>query len=134
MDVLQSDLSQPPRLLRVVVVDDEPDHVMAVLAALRAAGFEANGYGSGKAALAGIRDFAPDVVVSDLSMPGLNGWDLAREVRRNAPQSRHPLMIAVTRGQATSADEAMMRSVGFNDFLAKPVDPNALLDLIRKRF
>jgi CheY-like chemotaxis protein len=129
-----SESSQPPRALRIVVVDDEPDTVMTLLPALRAEGFDTRGYGSGEAALNGIREFAPDVVVCDLAMPVMNGWDLAREVRKLWPGSRHPLMIAMISEHAQGADEAMLRSAGFNYHLAKPFDGKVLLNVILHGF
>jgi len=128
----QSD--EAPRLLRVVVVDDDPATVMALVAPLRAEGFDVAGYGSGAAALKALREAPADVVICDLSMPAFDGWDLARELRKDAPRSRHPLLIAVAGAAPSQADRALAESSGFNYYLTKPCDPKRLLQLIQQGF
>ena len=61
-----------------MVVDDEPDTVMTLLELLRGEGYEAEGFASGKAALEGLAEFDPDVIISDIAMPHVTGWTLPR--------------------------------------------------------
>src|SRR6202008_1280848 len=87
--------SRAPNRLRVVVIDDEPDSVLMLLTLLRDEGYEAEGFASGRAALNSLRAYDPDVVISDVSMPTVNGWDIAREVRRIMGESR-PTLIGIS--------------------------------------
>src|SRR3954468_18543315 len=120
------------RQLRVVVVDDEPDTVMTLLALLRDEGYNADGFASGKAALEAVRKLDPDVIISDIAMPAPNGWDLAREVRRLKGDGPRPLMIAISGIYVKSADRILAQMAGFNYFLAKPCDPQVLMALVEK--
>lgn len=131
---LAPQLDQSPRLLRVVVVDDDPATVMTLVSQLRSEGFDVTGYGSGAAALKALRAAAADVVICDLSMPAFDGWDLARELRKDAPRSRHPLLIAIAGAAPSQADRAMAESSGFNYYLTRPFDPKRVLQLIQQGF
>ena len=118
--------SQP---LRVMVVDDHPDTVLTLLALLREEGCDARGFGSGREALRALKEFDPDVVISDVAMPSVNGWDLAREVRQAMGKSR-PLLIAITGQYKKNTDKLLADIAGFNHYLTKPCDPKALLALL----
>ena len=121
----------PPRALRVLVVDDEPDTVMTLLEVLREAGYHAEGFASGVGASQGFRDFDPDVIISDIAMPIVNGWDLARQVRV-AMGNKRPLMIAISGQYTKRADKLLAELHGFNHYLTKPCDPDALLAILEK--
>lgn len=120
------------RPLRVVVVDDDPDTVMTLLGVLRDEGHDVHGYGSGKAGLEAIAQLNPDVVVSDISMPPPNGWDLAKEVRRLKGENPPPLLIAVSGRYTKGSDRILAQISGFNYYLTKPCDPQVLITLIEK--
>src|SRR4051812_34968136 len=124
--------SRTARPLRIVVVDDEPDTVITLLALLREVGHHAEGFGSGKAALAAIAKLDPDVVVSDIAMPAPNGWDVAKEVRRVRGDNPPPLMIAISGQYTKGSDRILAQMAGFNYYLAKPCDPQVLIALIEK--
>jgi len=111
------------------VVDDERDTVVTLMAILRHEGFETRGVHDGKSALAAIAEFDPDVVIADISMPGMTGWDVAREVRKVGNQER-PLLIAVSGIYVKAADRALAQMVGYKHFLPKPCDPRELLSLL----
>jgi CheY-like chemotaxis protein len=118
--------------LRVVVVDDDPDTVITMLALLREEGYEAEGYGSGRAALEAIAKSDPDVIVSDIGMPAPNGWDVARQVRAMKGAGPRPLMIAISGQYTKSADRVLAQIAGFDFFLTKPCDPQVLMALIER--
>ena len=115
-----------------MVVDDHPDTVLTLLtllALLRGEGCEAKGFGSGREALRALQEFDPDVVISDVAMPSVNGWDLAREVRQAMGRLR-PLLIAITGQSTKNTDKLLADIAGFNHYLTKPCDPKALLALL----
>jgi CheY-like chemotaxis protein len=116
-------------LLRVLVVDDDSDTVATLLALLRSEGHEVQGASSGRAALAALRQLDPDVVISDIAMPNVNGWTLARQVRDVMGEKR-PLMIAITGQYVKSLDKVLAHISGFDYYLTKPADPNVLMALV----
>ena len=117
------------RVARIMVVDDEPDTVITLLELLRAQGYHAEGYASGNAALEKLASFDPDVVISDIAMPRVNGWDVAREVRQKMGDKR-PVLIAISGQYTKAADKLLAQLKGFNHYLVKPCDPNILLSLL----
>jgi two-component system CheB/CheR fusion protein len=114
--------------LRVLVVDDEPDMVKTLLQLLRDDGYEAQGHASGEAALKALHNFMPDVVISDIAMPGVNGWALAREIRQR--MGKHPTLIAMTGRFTQDSAKVLARICGFNHYVLKSTDPKVLLELI----
>jgi CheY-like chemotaxis protein len=115
----------------VVVVDDEPDVVVTLLALLREQGYDAEGFGSGRAALEGIARLAPDVIISDIAMPAPNGWDIARHVSEQKG-AKAPLLIALSGRYLKGADRILAQMNGFDFYLTKPCDPQALMTLIEQ--
>jgi CheY-like chemotaxis protein len=118
------------RPLRVIVIDDLPDMVLSLLALLRNEGFDVKGFSSGREALNQMQDFDPDVVISDIAMPSVNGWDVAREVRRAMGDAR-PVLIAISGQYTKGADKALAEAAGFNHYLTKPCDPEVLMSLLK---
>jgi DNA-binding response OmpR family regulator len=119
------------RALRVMVVDDEPDSVVTLLALLRDEGYDAKGFGSGRAALDAVESFDPDVVIADIAMPMINGWDVARAIRRTMGTER-PLLIALTGRYTKGADRVLGELSGFDHYLTKPYEPRVLLAFIAR--
>jgi CheY-like chemotaxis protein/anti-sigma regulatory factor (Ser/Thr protein kinase) len=111
--------------LRVLVVDDEPDSNEVVSAILTVRGAEVR-VGAGVAqALEVMRDWVPDLVVTDIGMPGQDGYSLLAAMRRDAKLSRVP-GIALT-AYASRDDRIRILAAGFQLHLAKPVDPTELV-------
>jgi CheY-like chemotaxis protein len=118
------------RPLAVLVVDDFQDTAESLAMVLRSEGFDARAAYGAAAALATVADWPPDAVLLDLAMPGTDGYALAERLCREA--LRRPLLVAVT-GLGRDADRDHTRAAGFDHHLVKPVDPCALLDLLRAR-
>lgn len=68
---------------RLLVIDDEPNLLRAVAAVLRGEGFEVSTARSGREALVAVAKITPDLIVSDVRMPGMDGFELARRLRRS---------------------------------------------------
>ncbi len=117
--------------LRVLVLDDEPDTVMTLLAILRDEGYEAQGFSHPSEALSHLREFDPDVVISDIAMPVMNGWNFAREVRDRMGEAR-PMLIAISGVYQKGADKIFASMAGYEFFLSKPCDPGVVITLIEK--
>jgi hypothetical protein len=119
----------PARRLRVLVADDNRDTVSTLVALLQAEGYEARGVHRAADVLGAEREFRPDVVILDLQMPDISGYDLARWLRSRYPNSC-PLLIAVSGAFTRPADEQRSRVSGFHYYLTKPYAIGDLLPLI----
>ncbi len=115
---------------RVLVVDDAPDIAELLAMLFRHTGYEVEIAFSAAEALEAAQQEQFDVVVSDIGMPQMNGYELAQALRA-LPNYQSIPMIAVT-GFAMYADQEQALQAGFNAHLAKPVDPRALLDLVKR--
>ena len=112
------DARQRPR--RVLVIDDNRDAANSMVALLQAAGHQVREAHDGEEGLRLAFEFEPDVVLLDLGMPGMSGFDVARELRRRTVQPP-PRIIAVT-GWGQESDRRLTRDAGFDFHLTKPVN------------
>jgi DNA-binding response OmpR family regulator len=115
--------------MRVLVCDDDKDAVASLMLLLQEEGHEVRGVYSGLAVLDKVRDFGPDVVLLDIGMPHISGYEVARALRERYASAR-PLLIAIT-GRSKPTDRTLAQLAGFDHHFAKPYDPNALLALLR---
>lgn len=109
---------------RALVVDDSPDIAEMLAAILRHSGYEATTAYSPSDALSMALTKHFDVIISDIGMPGMNGYELAQTLRQIPEYSATP-MLAVT-GFAMYDDRDRAIEAGFNTHLRKPIDPVAL--------
>ena len=110
----------------VLVVEDEMKIARVVRDYLTDAGFEVIVASSGEAALASARGSKPDLVVLDLGLPGVDGLDVARELRGS---SRVPIVMLTARGEET--DKIVGLELGADDYVVKPFSPKELVARVR---
>ena len=115
---------------RALIVDDAPDVTEMLAILLQYAGYEVVTVYSGAQALSAARAGQFDVLVSDIGMPGMNGYELA-EALRALPDYRATPMIAVTGFTMYEDRDRALRS-GFNAFLTKPINPHDLINLVER--
>ncbi len=115
---------------RILVVDDNYDARTSMQAILRVKGNEVRTARDGLEAVAVVAEFQPDLVLLDIGMPKLNGYDAARRIRDEHP-GRKIMLVAIT-GWGEQQDFDRSRKAGFDDHLIKPIDP-ALLDELLAR-
>lgn len=120
----------PRTPLRVVVADDERDTVLTLMTLLEEEGYQVRGLFGGAEVSRAVRDFQPDAVLLDLSMPGKSGFQIAQEIR-NSPGGELPLLIAISGRYKQGADRILSELAGFDHHVAKPYDLNALLRLLK---
>lgn len=115
----------------LLLVDDDPVNLLVGGETLRADGWTAvQGFGDAEAALAHWQQHGARVVVTDLRMPGVDGLELARQLRQAAGAERpRPWIVALT-GHADPVEAAACRAAGIDELLLKPLEPAALLALL----
>jgi two-component system, OmpR family, alkaline phosphatase synthesis response regulator PhoP len=110
----------------VLVVEDEIEIARIVRDYLRNAGFEVIVVGDGGSAVASVRSAKPDLLVLDLGLPGRDGLDVAREIRR---WSDTPIVMLTARGDET--DRIVGLELGADDYVVKPFSPKELVARVR---
>jgi CheY-like chemotaxis protein len=115
---------------RALVVDDSPDVTEMLATMMRFAGYDVATALSATEAFDAARREHFDVVVSDIGMPGMNGYQLA-EALRALPEYAHTPLVAVT-GFTMYDDRERARASGFDGFLTKPIRPSDLLDIVKR--
>jgi two-component system CheB/CheR fusion protein len=113
---------------RVLVVDDNSDSAESIALLLELNGHDVRMAHDGPAALEIARSFHPQVVVLDIGLPGMDGYEVAKRLRSEAPM-QNVILIALT-GYGQSEDRQRSIAAGFNHHLVKPVDPEVLQTLI----
>jgi PAS domain S-box-containing protein len=113
---------------RVLVADDNKDAADALAMLLELAGHEVRVAHGGRAALSLAQTFRPDVAVLDIGMPELNGYEVAKELRRE-PWGSRMCLVALT-GWGQDEDRQRAQDAGFDRHLTKPVDTDALEKLL----
>lgn len=119
-----------PRALRVVIADDDRDSVLTLMMLFRHEGDEVRGVYAGRNVLGAVNDFDPDVVILDIHLPGLSGWEIARSLREKRGQVR-PLLIGVSGEYVQGSDKVLAQILGFNHYLIKPYEFSDLQILLK---
>ena len=113
---------------RLLVIDDEPNLLRAVAACLRAEGYDVTTARSGRDALVHLAASVPDLIVSDIRMPGMDGYQLASHIRGSSRTALIPIVFL------TAKDETADRIEGFRSgvdaYLVKPFEPDELVAVI----
>jgi PAS domain S-box-containing protein len=113
---------------RVLVVDDNRDLAETAAVLLSASGHEVRTAYDGVSAVATAREFHPDVVLLDIGLPGMSGYEVAKQIRASEPR-RSMLLVAVT-GYGQDADRQRARESGFDRHVVKPLDPATLEKIV----
>jgi len=123
-------LAQPTQPPFVLIVDDHEDSRIIERVVLESVGLRVVEAATGSDGLHVARRFRPSVVLLDIVLPGLDGWDVARALRANET-TRDSVLIAVT-ALDTSIAVSQSMAVGCNDVLLKPVPPAMLLATLQR--
>ncbi len=111
--------------MKVFLVDDNPIALKMLAYALNRAGYEVATAESGSEALSRIPDERPDVVILDIMMPGMDGFEVVRRLRARSDTARLPIMLLTAKDQVQDKVEGF--ACGADDYLVKPVMPDELL-------
>jgi CheY-like chemotaxis protein len=119
-----------PDLKHVAIVEDNPDNQLLIQALLEGR-YATSAYENGAAALEGIPKLRPDLILLDISLPGMDGLEVLRRLRVDPDLAKIPV-IALT-AHAMSGDREKYLSAGFDEYVAKPIlDENVLFGAIEK--
>jgi CheY-like chemotaxis protein len=113
---------------RLLLVDDNVDAVQSLAVLLETDGHEVRIAHDGASALALIESFRPHLVVLDIGLPGMNGYEIAQRIRAR-PEFGAPTLVALT-GYGQQEDRKRARAAGFDHHFIKPADVNALQRLL----
>jgi PAS domain S-box-containing protein len=116
---------------RVLIVDDNRDGARAIARLLRTMGHDVATAFEGCVALERAQDFDPDVILLDLGMPGVDGFQVCQRLRAHAWSRRRPRIVALT-GWGREGDLARTKRAGFDAHLVKPVDSETLEELLEQ--
>ena len=116
----------------ILLVEDNEDNRIIYATALRYAGYEVYEAITGTEGVFQARTNLPDMVLMDISVPELDGWE-ATAILKADPSTKHIPIIAVT-AHALPGDEIRSREAGCDGYLAKPIAPGALLAEVDRRF
>jgi two-component system cell cycle response regulator DivK len=114
----------------VLLVEDNPHNRKIFSGMLTHAGFRVVEAEDGHQALAAMQRELPDIVLMDLSIPGVDGWEVARRLKADA-RTRPVPIIALT-AHAMRGDEERARAAGCDHYLAKPISPKKVVEEVRK--
>lgn len=117
-----------PKRFRILVVDDNHDSALSMAMMLSIMGHETRTAHDGESAVATAESFLPEVVLLDIGLPKLNGYEVAQRIREK-PWGVSMFLIAVT-GWGQDEDRERSSEVGLNLHMVKPVEPSALEKLL----
>ena len=116
--------------LRVLIADDDHDGALTLSTLLEIEGYVVLAVHGGQEALDAAREFRPDVVLLDIGMPKITGYEAARRLRLRYGNDC-PVLIAIT-GWKQASDKILASLAGFDHHVAKPYEPAQLIELLSK--
>lgn len=119
------------KIRRVVCVEDEPEMIDLYRLILNRRGFEVIGAQGGVEGLEAVRQRQPDLVVLDLMMPDMDGWEVYKQLKADA--RTHDIPVIVVTAKAQSVDRVVgLHIAQVDDYISKPFHPQELLDSVEK--
>lgn len=114
---------------RVLYFEDEPDMVDLVKLVLSREGYTVEGASEGGAGLAAIREFLPDIILLDLMMPDMDGWEIYRRIKKDEATKDIPVIIVTAK--VKSINKVLGSEVEkVEDYIIKPFSPRELVDRV----
>ena len=116
---------------RVVYVEDEQEMIELVRLILNRRGFEIIGANGGREGLETIRQLLPDLVLLDLMMPDMDGWDVYQQMKADEATQKIPVIVVTAKAQ--SIDKVLgLHIAKVDDYISKPFSPQELVDSVEK--
>ena len=116
---------------RILCIEDEPEMIDLIRLILGRRGFEVSGATGGKAGLEAVRSQHPDLVLPDLMMPDMDGWEVYQQMKADEATRRIPVIVVTAKAQ--SIDKVLgLHIAKVDDYIAKPFSPQELLTSVEK--
>jgi twitching motility two-component system response regulator PilH len=115
---------------KILVVDDVPSELEIICHILLDAGLDVIRAGDGEEAIARIREKSPDLVVLDVVMPRMNGFEVIRELRGDRKTAQLPVVFCTHKN--TDIDKAWGTDLGADAYLSKPFEPEQLINIVQR--
>lgn len=115
---------------KVLVVDDIPSEQELICRVLQDAGMQVVRANDGEEAIAHIQEDPPDLVILDVVMPRMNGFEVVREVRDNEKTKHLPIIFCTQKN--TDIDKVWGMDLGADAYVTKPFDPKQLIDIVQR--
>ena len=117
--------------MRILIADDDRDSVLTLALLLREEGHVVRTVHSGGEVMNAVRDFDPEVMLLDIAMPLLSGWEIARMIRKQS--ERRVTLIGISGKYNHCADNILCETDAFDHYVLKPYDPQSLIALIAQQ-
>jgi DNA-binding response OmpR family regulator len=119
------------RAIKIVCIEDDPKTIDLVKLILRKEGFEVTGVDNGRDGLAVIEQIRPDLVLLDLMMPDMDGWEVYQSMRAHEMMRNVPVIVLTAKAQ--SIDKVLgLHIAKVDDYITKPFSPGELIQSVRK--
>ncbi|WP_108446600.1 response regulator transcription factor [Halomonas denitrificans] len=116
-------------MAKVLVVDDEPNIVLSLEFLMQQAGFEVDTAEDGESALSRIAESAPDLLLLDISLPGISGFDVLERLRADPAHARLPIVMLTAHGREVEREKGL--ALGADDYVTKPFSTQALVEKVK---
>lgn len=113
----------------VLVIEDEPNIIEAISFILSRDGWKVDTHSNGQTAIATVHAKRPDLIILDVMLPGMSGYDILRGLREEEDTADLPVLMLTARGQ--SKDREMAEKIGASRFMTKPFSNAEVLDAVR---
>ncbi len=117
-------------MAKVLIVDDSPTEIHVLKTLLEKKGHDVGVANSGEEGIVVAKDMLPDVILMDVVMPGMNGFQATRQLSQQAETANTPVIIVTTKDQET--DKVWAKRQGAVDYIVKPVQEKALVDALSR--
>jgi DNA-binding response OmpR family regulator len=116
---------------RILCIEDEPEMIDLIRLILTRRGYNIEGATSGKDGLKAVRELLPDLVLLDLMMPDLGGWEVYQQMKADEKTKHIPVIVVTAKAQ--NVDKVLGLHVAkVDDYIAKPFSPKELIDSVEK--
>ncbi|MGS2743419.1 response regulator transcription factor [Halomonas sp. LS-001] len=117
-------------MANVLVVDDEPNIVLSLEFLMEQAGFTVTTAEDGEKALVCVEQKTPDLILLDIGLPGISGFDVLEQLRAQPLTKRLPVIILTAHGREVEREKGM--ALGADDYITKPFSTQALVEKVRQ--
>ncbi|MDZ7851955.1 MAG: response regulator [Halomonas sp.] len=114
---------------KVLVVDDEANIILSLEFLMQQAGFQVDTAEDGESALASIEASPPDLVLLDISLPGISGFDVLERLRGDPAHAKLPIIMLTAHGREVEREKGL--ALGADDYITKPFSTQALVEKVK---